>query len=103
MSKLKIAIVTVNYNGRKDTLKFLASLKKLLPMSEARAGALNYELLTIVVDNGSSDGSVAEIDSKFPDVDILQNGENEGFSGGYNRGMMYAYVWGADYILIINN
>lgn len=91
----KIAIVTVNYNGKKDTLEFLESLKKL--------GTKNLELKTIVVDNGSSDGSVPEINKKFPDVDILQNGANEGFSGGYNRGMIYGYIWGADYILVINN
>lgn len=91
----KVAIVTVNYNGKEDTLELLESLKKLqIP---------NIKLQIVVVDNGSTDGSVPEISKKFPGVDILQNGANEGFSGGYNRGMVYAYVWGADYILIINN
>lgn len=92
---IKVAIITVNYNGKKDTLEFLASLKKLQ--------AKDCELKTIVVDNGSTDGSVPEIDQNFPDVEILQNGANEGFSGGYNRGMIYGLMWGADYILIINN
>lgn len=91
----KVAVVTVNYNGKKDTLEFLDSLKKL--------ETSGYELRTIVVDNGSSDGSVSEINKEFPGVDILQNGENEGFSGGYNRGMIYSLLWGADYVLVINN
>lgn len=92
---IKVAIVTVNYNGQKDTLEFLESLKKL--------NIENLETKVIVVDNGSSDTSVLVIDQKFPTVDILQNGANEGFSGGYNRGMRYAFAWGTDYILIINN
>lgn len=92
---MKIAIVTVNYNGRKDSLEFLGSLEKL--------NREDLELKVIVVDNGSSDGSVEEIKKRFPQVDILQNGANEGFSGGYNRGMIYGLIWGADYILIINN
>lgn len=94
-SMTKIAIVTVNYNGKEDTLELLQSMGKLK--------IENCELKIIVVDNGSSDGSVAEINEKYPDVDILQNGANEGFSGGYNRGMIYGYIWGADYVLIINN
>ena len=92
---MKIAIVTVNFNGKEDTLEFLDSLKKLKTDG--------CELKTIVVDNGSSDESVKEIDKNFPDVDILQNGANEGFSGGYNRGMIFALIWGADYIMVINN
>lgn len=91
----KVVIVTVNYNGKKDTLEFLESLKSL--------DISDLETKVIMVDNGSSDGSVLEISKKFPEVDILQNGDNEGFSGGFNRGMAFGYVWGADYILIINN
>lgn len=91
----KVAIITVNYNGKKDTLEFLESVKKLL--------TINYELLTIVVDNGSADGSVDVLKTLYPMVDILQTGTNKGFAGGYNKGMDYAYIWGADYILIINN
>ncbi len=91
----KVAIVTVNFNGKKDTLELLESLEKI---QDTR-----YKIQTIVVDNGSKDGSVSTINKRFPDVNILQNGANEGFSGGFNRGMVYAKIWGADYILIINN
>jgi glycosyltransferase involved in cell wall biosynthesis len=44
----KIAIVTVNFNGKKDTLEFLESLKLLK--------TVNCKLKTILVDNGSTDG-----------------------------------------------
>lgn len=92
---MKVAVITVNYNGKKDTLEFLESLRKLQ--------TTNYELRTIVVDNASSDGSVSEIKNQFPGVDILQTGQNLGFSGGYNKGLGYAKIWGADYFLLVNN
>lgn len=92
---IKIAIVSVNFNGEKDTLELLDSLKNLQ--------TTNYELRTIVVDNGSTDNFVQIALKKYPEVDILQNGVNKGFSGGYNRGIEHALIWGADYVLIINN
>ena len=101
----KIAIVTVNYNGYQDTLELLASLKALQPTTYLSGEALakSDNLLTIVVDNGSSDDSVTKILEKHPGVDLLQTGINKGFSGGYNRGLEHALIWGADYVLIINN
>ena len=95
MDGVKVVIITVNYNGKRDTLEFLGSLKFL------KKGKL--EVKTIVVDNGSTDGSVSAIRKQFPTVDILQTGRNLGFAGGYNRGIEYARIWGADYLLIINN
>lgn len=91
----KVAIITLNYNGKNDTLEFLDSLSKLR--------SKNYDLRTVVVDNASSDDSVSEIHKKFSDVDILQTGENLGFAGGFNKGIEYAKIWGADYFLLINN
>ncbi len=92
---MKVAIITLNYNGKKDTLEFLESLKKLKTE--------NCELQTIVVDNASSDSSVSEIHKQFPQVDIIQAGSNLGFSGGYNKGIEYGQIWGVDYFLLINN
>ncbi len=91
----KIAVITVNYNGKEDTLEFLESLKKL----ETK----NCKVRTIVVDNASNDGSVSAIHKAFPKVDVLQAGANLGFAGGYNKGLEYAQIWGADYFLLINN
>ncbi|MBI2337676.1 glycosyltransferase family 2 protein [Candidatus Daviesbacteria bacterium] len=100
----KVAVITLNYNGKKDTLELLRSLSKLpttnyplRPRSEAS------QLLTLVVDNGSGDGSVSAIHKQFPEVDILQTGANLGFAGGFNKGLEYAKIWGADYFLLINN
>ncbi len=92
---MKIAIITLNYNGKEDTLELLNSLKKLRSKI--------YDLKTIVVDNASEDGSVGAIHKAFPEVDILQTGENLGFGQGYNKGFEYAKIWGPDYYLLINN
>ena len=91
----KIAFITVNYNGKDDTIALLKSLDKL--------NTRNYEIRLIVVDNGSGDGSVEAVTKEFPEVDLLQTGANLGFTGGYNRGLEYAMAWGADYFLVINN
>lgn len=91
----KIAIVSVNFNGERDSLELLESLSKLQ--------TTNYELKTIIVDNGSTDNFVEIASKKYPQIDILQNGINKGFSGGFNRGIEHALIWGAEFVLIINN
>ncbi|MBI2018689.1 glycosyltransferase family 2 protein [Candidatus Daviesbacteria bacterium] len=92
---MKIAIITLNYNGKINTLELLESLGKL--------DSHDFELKTIVLDNASSDSSVSTIKKAFPKVDILQTGINLGFGGGYNKGFEYASIWGADYFFVINN
>ena len=90
---LKISIVVLNWNGMKDTLACLESLKKL-----------SYSLHEIiVVDNGSTDGSVPAIREAFPHCKLIETGANLGFAGGNNAGIEYALAHGADYILLLNN
>lgn len=91
----KIGIVSVNFNGEKDSLELLEDLRELK--------APGFEVRIIFVDNASSDNFVETASRKYPEIDVLQNGVNKGFSGGYNRGMQHALLWGADYVLIINN
>lgn len=86
----KLAIVSVDFNGHKDTQKLLESLKGL---------KWDGEVKTIVVDNGSKE----PLGDLPGDVELIQTGINLGFAGGYNRGLRYAYEWGADYFLLINN
>jgi GT2 family glycosyltransferase len=93
MSKPRVAIVIVIWNGRDDTIECLESWK-----------ADTYpNRQIIVVDNGSSDDSVAVIRERFPDVVVLQTGKNLGFTGGNNVGIRYAVENGADYVYLINN
>ena len=89
----KVCVITLNWNGRNDTIEWAASLGKL--------DYPNYSL--VVVDNGSSDGSVAALREQYPDITVIENGRNLGYAEGFNVGLKYAYEQGADYFLIMNN
>ena len=83
------AVCVLNWNGREDTLRCLASLRR-----RARV---------IVADNGSSDGSVEAIRAAFPDVEVVENGANLGFSGGNNAAIRRALDGGAEWVVLLNN
>lgn len=60
-------------------------------------------MTVIVVDNGSTDDSVARIRGAYPDLLLLESEENLGFAGGNNLGIRYALAHGADYLWLLNN
>jgi hypothetical protein len=87
-----VAIV-VNWNRRELTLRCLESLR-----------ATQYTPLDIlVVDNASSDGSVAAIRAQFPGVTIIENDENLGFADGNNGGLRWALEREYRFMLLLNN
>jgi hypothetical protein len=89
----RILIVLVNWNGKKDTLECLASLKKI-----------SYPFANpIVIDNGSADDSVAVIRRAFPSVPIFETKANLGFAGGNNVGISWALKKPYEWILLLNN
>jgi N-acetylglucosaminyl-diphospho-decaprenol L-rhamnosyltransferase len=57
------------------------------------------ELEVIVVDNASHDDSVAMLRTTFPDVHIIANAENRGFTGGNNQGLAAAT---GEFLLLLN-
>jgi len=86
----QVSIVVLNYNGRNYLQNCLRSIHQLVyPFIEV-----------IVVDNGSTDGSVDLVKREAPSVTLLANEENLGFSEGNNRGMKVAK---GKYILLVNN
>jgi GT2 family glycosyltransferase len=88
-----VSCVVVNWNGVADTVACVASLM-----------AQNYPLLrVIVVDNGSTDDSVARIRAAFPAVLVLEAGKNLGFAGGCNVGIERAVKDGTDFVWLLNN
>lgn len=89
----QVSIVLLNWNQLDLTIDCLNSLAKITYP--------NYEI--ILVDNGSTDGSPIIIKSLYPDVQIIENRENLGFSEANNVGMRYALSIGADYLLLLNN
>ena len=57
---------------------------------------------TIVVDNGSNDGTQDFIKENFPEVDFIQSPENIGFGKANNLGLERAYKKGADFFYLMN-
>jgi len=89
----QVFILLLNWNGWRDTIECLKSLENLdYPNSRV-----------IVLDNGSTDGSVERIKGDFPEVEIMELGKNFGFSGGNNRGIRTALQRGAEYVWLLNN
>lgn len=89
----KVSVIVLNWNRQADTLECLESLR--------RVDYPNFEI--IVVDNASTDGSVAAIRRAYPDVIVLQNDDNLGYAAGNNVGIRYAKEHGSDYVFILNN
>ncbi len=88
-----VYIIVLNWNGWEMTSSCLSSLRALTYP--------NFRIL--VVDNGSTDGSPEKIRSEWPEIELLETGENLGFAGGNNQGILAALKAQADYILLLNN
>jgi len=89
----RVAIIVLNWNNPSDTLAGLESLTRL-----------DYSEYTIlVVDNGSTDDSVAQISACFPGIEILQTGVNLGYAEGNNVGIRHALEQNAEYVMLLNN
>lgn len=88
-----VYIVLLNWNGWQDTVECIASCKKL--------SYRNVRIL--IVDNGSTDGSIMELCRNSPDTELIRTGENLGFAGGNNVGIRHALEHGADYVWLLNN
>jgi GT2 family glycosyltransferase len=91
---MKISVVILNWNGKNYIEKCLDSVAKL-EMDD-------FEIEIIVVDNASSDGSPELVEKKYPDIKVLKNKNNLGYSGGNNVGLKDAIQNGADYVLVLN-
>jgi GT2 family glycosyltransferase len=87
---LQLSVIIVNYNVRYFIEQAIVSINK--------AGQ-NIPMEIIVVDNASSDNSVAILQKKFPDILIIANKENVGFGKANNQGIQIAK---GKYILLVN-
>jgi GT2 family glycosyltransferase len=90
-SSLDLSVVIVNYKS----VDFLGSCIRSI---KETAEDISYEI--IVVDNDSQDGSDRDIRSKFPDITLIVNRDNLGFSGANNQGIK---VSKGKNILLLNN
>ena len=94
-SSPKVLITIVNWNGKRDLLECLESLKKLNYPKES------YEIL--VIDNASSDGSQEAVRRTYPEISLLENKENLGYVKAVNQGIEEGLNRKVDYIWIFNN
>ena len=71
-----IAVAVLNWNGKSLLQTYLPSVIKDSAPNKV-----------YVIDNDSSDDSVAYLEENYPEVTIIQTGENLGYAGGYNEGL----------------
>lgn len=95
---IDVSVIIVNYNTRDLTLQCLDSLYRYTT-------GISFEV--IVVDNNSSDGSVASIRKHYPQVLLIAHTENAGFGRGNNIGILqakgkYLFLLNSDCILCNN-
>lgn len=86
----KITVVIPHYNGLDILRDCLRSLYK----------CSFTDFTTILIDNGSTDGSQEIVKNKFPQVVLIQNAQNRGYAGACNQGINMAK---SPYILLLNN
>lgn len=91
---IDLSIVIVNWNVRDLLAHCLASVLRPDP---ARPGRPTRQV--IVVDNASTDGSVAMLRAKFPQVQVIVNDANRGFAFANNQGLAVAQ---GRYVLLLN-
>ncbi|MBK9290727.1 MAG: glycosyltransferase family 2 protein [Bacteroidetes bacterium] len=71
-----IAVVILNYNGKRFLERFLSDVLRFSPEADV-----------IVADNASTDGSVEWLRANYPEAGIIINNKNHGYAGGYNQAL----------------
>ena len=88
-NEYNLSIITINYNGLKDTCELIESL----PLEDK-------SIEVIVVDNASSQDEATIIEQRYPQVTVIRSPKNLGFAGGNNLGIQAAH---GKYLFFINN
>ena len=87
---MKIAVVILNWNGRKMLEKYLSNV---LTYSQEDA-------TVVVADNASTDDSVEWLRQHHPDVPLIVLEKNWGFADGYNQALAHIE---AEYYVLLNS
>ncbi len=86
----RLTVVVPNWNGERFLSTCLGSLRE----------QLFKDFETVLVDDCSTDSSLAFVDREFPEVRVVALGENSGFSAAVNAGIRAS---GAEYVALLNN
>ena len=89
MDIVRLSIITINYNGLKNTCELIDTL----PLKDK-------SIEVIVVDNASNQDEAAIIEERYPQVKVIRSKENIGFAGGNNLGIKAAQ---GKYLFFLNN
>lgn len=94
LNRPRVVVLMLSYNG-----------KDLLDESVGSYLANDYpDFELVVIDNGSTDGTKAFVEKRFPKVYVHRTEENLKYAGGFNFGLQYAFGEAkADLVLITNN
>lgn len=84
----ELSIITVNYNGLKDTCALIDSIP------------FNEDMEVIVVDNGSKENEAGILQEQYPNIKVIRSDKNLGFAGGNNLGIKAAK---GKFLYLINN
>ena len=88
---MQLSIIIINYNTFQLTCNCIASIKE-------KVLEVDYEI--ILVDNASGECDPNSFKEKFPDIILIINSINTGFTGGNNIGISHAK---GNYILLLNS
>jgi GT2 family glycosyltransferase len=86
----RVTVVIPNWNGERFLYSCLGSLRQ--------QSLEDFD--TVLIDNGSMDGSVTLVKRNFPEVRVLPLGENRGFSAAVNAGITASTN---EYVALLNN
>ena len=86
---MKIAVVILNWNGKKLLEQFLPSVIAYSNRAEI-----------YVIDNASTDNSVLFLQKNYPEIKLIRLDKNYGYAGGYNKGLQHI---NADILALINS
>lgn len=89
----RVAVIVLNWNGWRDTIACVESLRRQTVKPE----------WIVVVDNASTDESPQRLRALGDDVTFIESGGNFGFAGGNNVGVRWALKAGADAVWLLNN
>ncbi len=87
---LQITVIIVNWNGKTCLMQCLDALRRQSVQ----------QMIVMVVDNGSTDGSLDAVRQQFPEVTVIALNENLGFATANNIAIRTVQT---DYIALLNN